>query len=201
MNAPAVVDVSRLPYLVTGPRTPVWWGIIFLITIETAVFGTLISSYFYLRLGEPQWPPAGIEPPKLFLPTINTFILLASSVAMHQADAAISRGDERRMTLSATVAIGLALVFLGLKVLEYSDVDYLWYTHSYGSIVWAITGFHAAHVIAVMLKTILVGVQARLADFRQGRRVVVQSNGIYWHFVVGIWIPLYIVLYWAPRSL
>jgi cytochrome c oxidase subunit III len=38
-----------------------------------------------------------------------------------------------------------------------------------------------------------------VADFRQGRRLVVQSNGIYWHFVVAIWIPLYVVLYWSPR--
>jgi heme/copper-type cytochrome/quinol oxidase subunit 3 len=37
------------------------------------------------------------------------------------------------------------------------------------------------------------------ADFRQGPRLVVQSNGIYWHFVVAIWIPLYVVLYWSPR--
>jgi heme/copper-type cytochrome/quinol oxidase subunit 3 len=199
MNQSATVDVSRLPNLVSGPRAPVWWAIVFLVAIETTVFGTLIASYFYLSLGEPQWPPAGIEPPKLLLPTINTVILLASSVAMHQADAAIGRGDERRMSIGAAVAVGLAALFLGLKVVEYSGVDYRWDTHSYASIVWTITGFHAAHVMALIFKTIIVGVQSRVADFRQGRRLVVQSNGIYWHFVVAIWIPLYAVLYWAPR--
>ena len=92
---------------------------------------------------------------------------------MRQADAAIGRDDERRMSLGAAVAIGLAMVFLGLKTLEYSDVDYRWDTHSYASIVWTITGFHAAHVMAVIFKTIIVGVRSGLADFRQGRRLVV----------------------------
>jgi cytochrome c oxidase subunit 3 len=199
MNQRAVVDVSRPPYLVSGARAPVWWAIVLLVAIEATVFGTLLSSYFYLPLGEPQWPPAGIEPPKLLLPTINTVILLASSLAMYTADKAIGRGDERRMSIGMAVAVGLAALFLGLKVIEYSGVEYRWDTHSYASIVWTITGFHAAHVTALIFKTIIVGVQARVADFRQERRLVVQSNGIYWHFVVGIWLPLYAVLYWSPR--
>jgi heme/copper-type cytochrome/quinol oxidase subunit 3 len=103
------------------------------------------------------------------------------------------------MSIAMAVAVGLAGFFLGLKAIEYSAVDYRWDTHSYASIVRAITGFHAAHVMALIFKTIIVGVQARAADFRQGRRLVVQSNGIYWHFVVAIWIPLYVVLYWSPR--
>jgi cytochrome c oxidase subunit 3 len=198
MNQSVTVDVSRLPYLVSGPRAPVWWAHVFLVAIEATVFGTLLSSYFYLRLGEPQWPPVGIELPKLLLPTINTVILLASSAAIYMADAAIGRGDERRMSIGMAVAVGLAALFLGLKVIEYSGVGYRWDTHSYASIVWTITGLHAAPVVAVIFKTIIVGVQSRVADFRQGRRLAVQSNGIYWHFVVAIWIPLYAVLYWSP---
>ena len=33
------------------------------------------------------------------------------------------------------------------------------------------------------------------------RHVAVDGNALYWYFVVGIWVPLYVVLYWAPRWL
>ena len=65
--AAAVIDVRHLPNLVSGSRAPVWWGIVLLLTIEATVFGTIIASYYYLRMGEPQWPPAGVPDPELLL--------------------------------------------------------------------------------------------------------------------------------------
>lgn len=201
MDTDGVIDVHQLPDLAERSRTPLWWAMIFLVLIEATVFGTLIAAYFYLRVGEPQWPPAGIKPPDLLLPTLNTGILLASSVSMVWADKSVGRGNMRALLLGLWVSIVLALVFLALKVVEYSTLDYQWDTYAYGSIVWTISGFHGAHVTALILKTIIVAVQSRFGNFRQGRVLVVQVNGIYWHFVVVAWIPLYIVLYLVPRVL
>src|SRR5205814_9758722 len=40
-----------------------WWGAALLIATETALFGSMIASYFYLRLQAVQWPPPGIPAP------------------------------------------------------------------------------------------------------------------------------------------
>lgn len=197
----AVIDVSRLPNLVSGSRAPVWWGIVMLLAIESAVFGTLIASYFYLRIGEPQWPPPGVDPPKLLLPTINTFILLASSVPMYLADTGVTRGRLTRLRWGLAGALVLAITFLALKVVEYSDVPYAWDDHAYGSIVWLVIGFHSAHVISLVLKTIVMLILAWRGYFNEKRTLGVQVNGLYWHFVVAVWVPLYVVLYWSPRWL
>jgi cytochrome c oxidase subunit III len=197
----AAIDVSHLPNLVSGSRGTLWWSMVLLLVIEATVFGTLITTYFYLRMGQPEWPPGGIDPPELLLPTINTFVLLASSVPMYLADKGITKGNQRRLVLGALGAIALATLFLVLKVVEYADVQYRWDDHAYASILWTIVGFHSAHVLSVVLKTIVMVVLAYRGYFNADRHLGIQINGLYWHFVVGVWVPLYVVLYWAPRWL
>lgn len=194
-----VMDVSGLSPYTTGARSPLYWGMLGIILIETMVFGSLVSSYFYLRAQSVDWPPAGTEPPELLLPTVNTVLLLVSSLVLHWGDSAIKRGDQRRLALGLLGAALLGALFLVLKVVEYSEVSYQWDSHAYGSIVWTIIGFHSAHVLALLLKTVVVDTLAFRRYFTRERRMGVTINGIYWHFVVLIWIPLYVVLYLVPR--
>lgn len=201
MITPAVIDVRHLPNLVAGSRAPLWWGMVMLLVIESAVVGTLITTYFYLRITHPEWPPAGVDPPKLLLPTVNTLILLASSVPMYLADRGITHGRTRQLFWGMIGSIVLGVTFLFLKVIEYSGVPYRWDDHAYGSIVWLMIGFHSAHVASVILKSVVVAVLAWRGYFNAERLLGVQVNGLYWHFVVAIWLPLYAVLYWAPRVL
>lgn len=201
MSAAAVVDVSRLPVFVSGSRGVLWWGMVGLLVIESMVFATLIASYFYLRFMAPGWPPAGVTPPELLLPTVNTLILVASSAFMWWGDEGIKEGDQRRLKLGVAGAAALGLVFLVLKVVEYADVDYRWDSHAYGSIVWTIVVFHSSHVASVLLKAIVVLTLAFRGHFTDQRHMGAQINGLYWHFVVAVWIPLYLTIYWAPRLL
>lgn len=201
MSAPTTsINVSHLPTLVSGPRAPLWWGMLFLVIIESVVFATFISSYFYLKFLADAWPPAGEKLPELLLPTINTVILIGSSVAIYFADTGISeKGSVTRLKIGVGLAALGGLVFLALKIVEYRDQEYYWDSHAYGSIVWTIIVFHSAHVASVLLKALVVLVLAFRGHFTRYRSLGVKVNGLYWHFVVGIWIPLYLTIYWAPR--
>jgi cytochrome c oxidase subunit III len=199
MRATVVADYSGFRPYQEGPNAPLFWGMNGMILIEAMVFGSLVSAYFFLRAQSPEWPPGGTEPPKLLLPTINTLVLIASSFVLHWADTGIRKGDKRRLFRGLLAASALAAVFLILKVVEYSEVPYRWDTHAYGSVVWTIVGFHSAHVLSLMLKTVVVATLSSREYFTSERRLGVTINGIYWHFVVAVWIPLYIVLYWVPR--
>lgn len=194
-----VLDVSEYDVAPLGRRHPLFWGMLGLITVETVVFATLITCYFYLRTGHPEWPPAGIEEPELLLPTLNTLVLLLSSIPMYFADKGIAEGKQWHLRIGVMAASALALVFLVIKGIEYSHLEYDWSSHAYGSIVWTIAGFHSLHVGALLLKTLIVGILAWKGFFHEEERIAVQVNGIYWHFVVLIWIPLYIVLYLVPH--
>ena len=194
-----VADAGGLPRYTRGAEGTIFWGMLGLVAIEATVFGSLVSSYFYLRARSPDWPPGGVGPPDLLLPTIGTMVILASSVVLHWADKGIEKEDTRRVWIGLLGSSVLGFAFLVLKVVEYSGVSYRWDSHAYGSIVWTIIGFHGSHVTALLLKTLVVATLAIRGYFNRERRLGVTINGIYWHFVVAIWIPLYVVLYLVPR--
>jgi cytochrome c oxidase subunit III len=199
MEQTATLDLSRLDESPPDHRATLWWGIAGLVLVETVVFATLVATYFYLKIHHVEWPPAGTKEPDLLLPTINLFVLLASSIPMHFADKGVTRDDQRALRFGLVSSIVLAIVFLVIKVIEYSDVAYRWDTHAYASIVWTITGFHSAHVVALILKTTIITTMAFRGRFHAEDRLPVTVNGVYWHFVVVIWLPLYFVLYISPR--
>lgn len=201
MTTTQIVPKTALPTHLSDKREPVWWGMVMLIVIETTVFASLIASYFYLKVGAPVWPLDGISPPDLLLPSINAGVLAISSLPVWWADSGIRKGDVGRLKLGLGIGFVLGVVFLVLKYIEYSGNDYNWSTNAYGSIVWAITGFHSAHVVILLIKTLVVLTLAFRGYFSAERNIGVQVNGLYWHFVVIAWVPLFATLYLAPRFL
>ncbi|WAK03941.1 cytochrome c oxidase subunit 3 [Methylobacter sp. YRD-M1] len=201
MNRFSAIDASKLPSYAFSHCVPIWWGIIGLIVVEATVFASLVISFFYLQTNFPTWPPDGTQPPELLKPTLATLVLLASAIPMYWADSSIKEGKTFPLKVGPLISIALALAFLIMKVIEYRDIGFRWDTHAYGSVVWAIVGFHSAHVLALILKTSVVTTLAWQNYFNSKRRIGVTVNGLYWYFVVIIWIPLYMTIYWASHLL
>lgn len=198
MTAPALSPQPRLLTTdASGPQTNIWWGIVGLVTVEVTVFTALLTSYFYFEARSPGWPPE--EAPKLLLPTVNTVVLLLSSLAISIADRGISKGNQFRLRAGLLASIALAILFLALKAWELADKPYQWDDHAYGSIVWLTLGLHSLHVFSVLLKSCVMAVLAFRGFFSRHSYVGVQVNGLYWHFVVVIWIPIYFTIYISPR--
>src|SRR3954469_22363524 len=53
----AVIDVGALPRHAVGQRSPLWWGTVLLIAIESTCFAMLFTSYLYVRNNFREWPP------------------------------------------------------------------------------------------------------------------------------------------------
>lgn len=187
-----------LPSHTLGQKNVIWWGMVGLITIETVVVGGLIAMYFYLKVHNPAWPPDGIDPPSLWLPAVGTVLLLASGVAMRVGDRGADEGRRLQIVLGQVTALSLALLFLAFKVVEYSGYDYDWSTHAYGSTVYALVVFHGGHVLSVVLKGLVVLAMAWRGMFTKERRLALEVNGLYWQFVVLIWLPIFFTLYISP---
>lgn len=182
-----------------GIQPPIWWGVAFLILIETVVFSSLVASYYYLASGAEEWPIGSVDPPDLLLPIISAVVLFISSIPIIWADTGIKKGDLRRLKIGLIIGFMLGLLFLMLKYIEYSGLDYNWATNAYTSVMWVITGFHSAHVVALLLKTSVVLVLAFQGYFNEERQMGVEVNGLYWHFVVVLWVPLFFTLYLFPH--
>jgi heme/copper-type cytochrome/quinol oxidase subunit 3 len=199
MSERVVASAAELPTKVLGSRATGWWGILLLVLIESTVFATLITSYFYLKAGVSEWPIGDIDPPKLLLPSINFAVLMASAAPIYMAERGIRRGDHQALIRGYIIALVLGIIFLVLKYIEYSNLSYDWGTNAYASIVWTITGFHSAHVIIVLIKSAAMLVLGWQRYFDEEHHSAIQGNTLYWLFVVGAWVPLFATIYLSPR--
>lgn len=192
-------DASALPRYTPDRRSQMWWGIVGLILIEASVVASFIASYLYLRVVSEVWPPPGVAPPDLLLPTLNLVLMLVSAGTMWQASRDLDRGRQGRFVANIAASCLLAAAVLGLRWLQLRGLEYSWADHAYGSVVWTITGFHFVHVISAILGTAVVGVLGHFGYFDRERQIAVVVDTMYWYFVAAVWIPFYVVLYWVPR--
>lgn len=155
-------------------------------------------TYFYLRALAPAWPISA-APPALLWGTANTVILLLSLWPNHLAKRAAERLDRKRAALWVWVCLLLAAVFLVLRALEFTTLNILWNENAYGAVVWFLLGLHTTHLITDTVDTAVLGVLLLTGPFDGRRHVDVSENAMYWYFVVFSWIPIYAVIYLAPR--
>ena len=179
----------------TNPKIGIW---LFLAS-EVMLFGSLFSSYVLLRSGAESWPDqsAVLSVP---LATLNTLILISSSVTMVLAWEALKAGSLAwyRRFMGLTLLAGAA--FLVVKAFEYGDKlshGLVPATDNFLGLYFTLTGLHALHVLGGMVvNAYLLGPGARMWQSQPLRFTNrVEVAGIYWHFVDVVWIFLFPVLY------
>src|SRR4051812_12343613 len=144
--AGAALDASQLPSYAFGARSVMWWGTMGVIAIEGTVFALAIMIYFYLRANATHWP-LGVPPPELLWGTLNTLVLLGSVAPNHWAKSAAERHDLGRTRIAMLVCLVFGLVFLALRIFEFTSLHCAWDTNAYGSIVWVLLGLHTTHLL------------------------------------------------------
>ena len=193
----------QIPYVVEErPDTGLFnakLGIWLFLASEVMLFGALFASYILLRVGAPTWPE-GSTILNVPLATVNTVVLISSSVTMVMAWASLMRRDfgKFRLYMGSTVAFGL--VFLVIKYIEYSSKfeHHLYPSNStFLAIYFTLTGLHALHVLGGMTVNayfLFPGAKMwKTAPEQFTNRV--ETAGLFWHFVDLVWIFLFPVLY------
>jgi len=198
MNAPPTLDVSALAPGAFGHRSVVWWGTAGIIVIELTAFAMTIAAYFYLRTRVPYWPP-NVPPPDHLWGAVNTIVLLASAIPNELARRAADRVDLAKVRLWMVIALAFALVFNIVRIFEFDDLNVRWDTNAYGSIVWLLLGLHTTHIVTDFFDSIVLATLMFVGPVEEKRFVDVSENAGYWYFVVLSWLPIYGVIYWAPR--
>ena len=194
------VDAEKLSRLMPHAH-PLWWGVLGAVAIEAAVVANLLTSYFYLMARSEHWPPEGVQPPDLLFATLVLLILPISSFTMGWAGKGADAGRKTQLALGVTASVLLACLALVVRSFQLMALDISWKDHAYGSIMWTITGFHFTHVVSAILGTAVVAVLAWRDYFTPERQVGVVVDTLYWYFVAGVFVPIYLVLYLAPRVL
>jgi heme/copper-type cytochrome/quinol oxidase subunit 3 len=193
-------DLAHLPTHAFGHRSLTWWGIIGFMVIEGGFFALTIAVYFYLMSQEHSWPPPPFAPPNVIAGTLFTLVMLASEIPNSVIKRAAEHGRLREVRRLMLVMVGIGVVLLVIRGFEFNSLNVLWYDNAYGSIVWALLVLHTTHILTDWGDTLVLAGLMHTKHGIEGRRFVdVSENALYWYFVVLVWLPIYGVIYWAPR--
>ena len=195
--------MMEIPYTVEArPDTGLYnakLGIWLFLASEVMLFGALFSSYVLLRTGAPTWPH-GREFLNVPLATLNTVILIASSVTMVMAWASLKLNDFKKYRLYMGLTLLAGVGFLVVKAIEYGtkfEHHLFPKNNTFLAIYFTLTGLHGLHVIGGMIVNgYFWGPGAKMWKTQPERFANrIEVAGLYWHFVDLVWIFLFPTLY------
>jgi cytochrome c oxidase subunit 3 len=190
------------------------FGIWVFLGSEMLFFGALLLTYTICRIEHPEGFAAAGRETNIWYGTINTAVLLTSSLTMAMASqAAESPARLRRLVIACLFATALlGLTFMVIKGFEYKeDIDkhllpgagfalpqagaQLFY-----GLYWLVTGVHAVHLsIGIVLVSRLIWDFYR-RELPTKENPELEVTALYWHLVDIVWIFLYPLIYLPGRS-
>ena len=172
------------------------FGLATFLVADAMTFAGFFAAYLTFKAVNPL-PDGAIYELELPLPILNTILLLVSSATFHRAGQAIRQDDHGRCRRWLLITAGLGLAFLVSQMVEHFTLPFGLTDNLYASTFFAATGFHGLHVTLGALMILIVWWQARQPQGRvtAADHFPLEAAELYWHFVDGIWVILFVILY------
>jgi cytochrome c oxidase subunit 3 len=197
VTAASAIDKSQIHSLTRPNMVSV--GTIVWLSSELMFFAALFAMYFSIRAAAPgMWAE---HTPKLDVPyaTVNTIILVLSSVTCQLGVFAAEKGDVFALRRWFTVTFVMGLIFVLGQANEYRSLVHEGVKlngDGFGSMFYLTTGFHGLHVTGGLIAFIVYMIRTTMGRFTPAQATSAIVVSYYWHFVDVVWIALYSMIYW-----
>jgi cytochrome c oxidase subunit 3 len=187
---------------------------VFLVT-EVLFFGGLFATYMIYRTWYPDAFAAASRSLDITLGTINTVVLITSSLTMALAVHAAQLGQRRALMIFLILTMVLGGIFLGIKSVEYyhkfvehhvpgaefhfEEEALSRHAQIFFSLYFVMTGLHALHMIIGFGIMLVMLYWAWNGTITAEYSSPIEISGLYWHFVDIVWIFLFPLLYLIGR--
>lgn len=175
---------------------------------EIILFGGLFLLYSSYRYKNPlDFHLAAWELNRV-LGTINTLILITSSLTIALSILFVQKGDHKLSMILLSATIFLGLLFLGIKYVEWTaKIEHGLYPNSprllgrskgevlFFGLYYSMTGLHGLHVLVGIFVLSIMLVLMMRGKINENRSVPLENTGLYWHLVDIIWIFLFPLFY------
>jgi cytochrome c oxidase subunit III len=175
-------------------------GMTCLIIAESAIFLIFVVAYVYY-IGRSLSGPTPAQ--VLELPILSTICLLSSSFTIHYAVSALRKDNVRGCTLGLAGTVLLGAIFLMMTAREWyhliHDFGLTIRTNLFGTTFYSLVGLHASHVVVgltMLTIALALSLRGRVTE-KHAERLEVLS--LYWHFVDGVWVVVFTVVYVLGR--
>jgi len=193
-----VGDLSSLKAYEFGFKSLWGWGLLGFMLVEGMAFLLAAGAYIYLMTQSQQWPLHGLAP-ELTYGIVFTVILLLSQIPNLWVARASTRRGATDVKHGIVIMTLIGVLLMIVRGFEFAHLNTRWDHDAYGSIVWAIMVLHTFHLITDWIDTAALGVVLYTKPITPERFSFAEDNASYWLFVVVSWLPLYALVYWAPR--
>ncbi len=174
----------------------VLFGFTIFLLSESMVFVSFLLTYIILRSTTSQWLPPGVLGPELSTPIIiNTIILLSSSLVIYFAEQALKKHHLWLFRLLWLTTSVMGAYFLAGTLKEWQGLDFKLSTGLVGATFFLLTGFHALHITIGIFLQMLMLVRSFVSSNYSRGHYGVTCVSLFWHFVDGIWVILFSLLY------
>jgi cytochrome c oxidase subunit III len=163
----------------------------------TMTFFALFFAYADMRLTAGMWPDGPIRAP-LLLPSLNTILILASSVTLILGMRAIRAAEPAAFVRWLWASLILGAGFLSLQVLSWTqlvEMGLRWDSGRYGSVFYTLTVFHGLHVLVGLVGLLSLVPGALAGRYSVASHTSVRNWSMFWHFVDVIWVVMFVTVY------
>ncbi len=191
---------------------------------EVMFFGGMFCAFLIYRYWYYNEFAAGSRSLDITLGTVNTAVLICSSLTVAMGVRAAQMGKRKLLVILLLATLVLGLVFLGVKGVEwhakfvehhipgssFSVADLIndypqlsidpKHAQIFFSLYFAMTGMHALHMIIGVGLFSYLTYKAWKGAYGPGYYTPIEMGGLYWHFVDIIWIYLFPLLYLIDRK-
>ena len=167
---------------------------------EANFFVILIIAYVYYHT-IPAGGPSAANSLDPWRTGAFSICLFASSATMWMADRGLRGGRRGAHIFWLVITILLGAVFLAGQGNEYARLitsGVTWSRNLFGTTFFTLTGFHGLHVFGGLCALAIVTGVALSTEITDRRREAFTAIGMYWHFVDGVWVAIFAIVYlWA----
>jgi cytochrome c oxidase subunit III len=179
-------------------------AMLFVLVTFSMLFATLFLGVVMYRFTSPIWPPGGLVSPSLFIPTISSLIVGASSFGYVKFQKVFleEKLEMARRLLSLTLLLGVGFIASQYVLWSSLKAEGIFYDQGiFGSILYGMTWIHVAHMVIGVLLLLWGRVKLALLSATSTSETMfktelfIRNVGKFWHFLGIIWIIMYILIF------
>lgn len=186
-------DDGRLREEIKGASTCGLW---LFIAALSMLFAASLIGYLVIRLRTPEWPPAGMPalPVGLYF---STFILILCSLALQGALDSARKNRQQLLRLMLLASFVLGILFIVSQLLAWSALlgaQVYAQVNLYAFTFYLLTGLHGLHVFGGLIPLGITLAKAYGGSYGPQWVLPVKHVGLYWHFLLVVWLVMFSVM-------